>query len=154
MQFFGGKNTLSTTNVNADVEADDEYTESGSCQNPKLSVQYQEEGNISYTIEYNHSDQEILLLFYTYDSGNVIQNVVSWHGCTKKAEFKDFVYQTIVHDEQYSPDNYVYITTNFGMKFAKITANELGCFLTQMISTMSNITVEESSILPSPPTGQ
>lgn len=153
MQHFFGIQHNTSTSI-AEAEADDNYTETVFGPYPKLSIQYQLVGNISYTIEYNHSDQEILFLFYNYESENVIQNVVSWHDCKKKAEFKDFVYQTIVHDEQYSPDNYLYITTNFGMKFARITANELGCFLTQMIFTISNITVEESSILPSPPTGQ
>lgn len=145
MQFFGGKSNTFTT------DADEDSTESYFCSNPKLSVQYQEEGNIYYTIEYNHSDQEIFFLFYNYESEDVIQNVVLWHDCTKKREFKDFVYRTIVHDEQYSPDNNLYITTNFGMNLAKVSANELKNFLTQMIVVMSNITVEESSIIQSPP---
>ena len=126
----------------------DTTTGSSFCPNPKLSVQYQEEGKMYYAIEYNHSEQEILFLFYNYSedsSANVIQNVVSWRDCTKKMDFKDFVYQTIVHDEQYNPDYYLYITTNFGMKLAKITANELSCFLTKMIIIMSNITVKEPS---------
>ena len=103
-----------------------------------------EEGVIHYIILFRRPEERYQILTYDHETTSLIDYPFTWKNKNELAQLSEYIYKLILYNKMYKQDEPIYLTTNFGIKIAKVFTPDLKSFLLDMLFYIQNITVEKS----------
>ena len=110
-----------------------------------FTVQFQEEGNIHYIINFRNSDERYHIFIYDHETTPIKDDLFTWKNNNNLSQLTEYIYKLIIYNEMYKPEEPIYFTTNLGINKAKVLTAELKSFVLEMLFYIQNLTVNKSA---------